>query len=212
MTAGVVERVGRGIYVLPMGRTFDEFDVAAALYPAGVLSHRSAFVLHGITEALPRVVTLTMAGGPHERHMRRYLEGVTYEVVVVTAARFFGHETRYARGTPLCMTDLERTLLDGLLMPRRCGGTPSVLEAFPQAVSRLDAPRFLDYIDRLGIRTLAQRAGAILSTLGCHYLAEALATRSSRRRVLLDPHGPPDGPLHPCFSVVMNVPLEPSNA
>jgi predicted transcriptional regulator of viral defense system len=77
----------------------------------------------------------------------------------------FGIEVGFSFGLPVYMTDLERTLLDALRMPEKCGGIGKVLRAWRDA-SSMDVGRVVDYTDRFDIQNLRQRVGYVLGRLG----------------------------------------------
>ena len=80
--------------------------------------------------------------------------------------RHFGTEQVWAHDARVAITDLERTLLDGLSRPRLCGDFAEVLHALEVAMDRVDIRRISAYAVRLGTAT-AKRLGWILAYCGC---------------------------------------------
>ena len=91
------------------------------------------------------------------------------------------------------MTDLERTLLDGLAMPQHCGGFGEAIYAVAEAMGRLDLERIAEYAQRLG-PAVAKRAGWVLELHGCEApQLEELAAIPIKGHRKLDPTGPKKG-------------------
>ena len=170
----------RGLYAVsstvPGVMFAHEFEIAMALTSPAAISHWSAMHYHGLTEQVPRtvfVLTTTETSAPRMRAAGSsprggaYLAGDTmYRFVRVRPGRLFGTEQVWAHDARVAITDLERTLLDGLSRPRLCGDFAEVLHAFEVAMDRVDIRRISAYAVRLGTAT-AKRLGWILAYCGC---------------------------------------------
>jgi predicted transcriptional regulator of viral defense system len=75
----------------------------------------------------------------------------------------------------------ERTLLDGLLAPERCGGFDNVLGAWVRARDTLDLDRLVEYVERLDVGVVRQRAGFLLEELDLSHPALARWQARARR-------------------------------
>ena len=105
-----------------------EFEIAMTLVNPAVISHWSALHHYGLTEQIPRkvfVLTTVTASVPRLRGTRAsqanggYRVGeTTYHFIQVRPERFFGTEKVWLEDARVTITDPERTLLDGLSMPR----------------------------------------------------------------------------------------------
>ena len=88
------------------------------------------------------------------------------------------------------ITSLERTLLDGLAMPRYCGGFGEVIHAFGEALPRADIDRMVADAPRLGV-AVAKRLGWVLETHGIEDRhLEELADLPVKGYRKLDANGP----------------------
>ena len=76
----------------------------------------------------------------------------------------FGVEVGYSSGLPVYVTDVERTLLDALRMPDKCGGIAKVLRAWRDAPSP-NVARLVEYTELFDIQNLRQRVGYVLERL-----------------------------------------------
>ena len=210
----------RGLYALsptvPGVAAAHEFEIAMALVDPAAISHWSALHHHGLTEQVPRdVFILTTKGtwiprskeSKHRQSSGSYEAGdTTYRFVQVKRDRFFGTEKVWVGDARVSLTDLERTLLDGLSMPQYCGDFAEVLHAFELGLERLNTERITEYAIRLGTTT-AKRLGWALESQGVTLskLGElaALPTKGYRK---LDPTGPRRGPCNSRWMVQENLP------
>jgi predicted transcriptional regulator of viral defense system len=78
----------------------------------------------------------------------------------------FGNTVGYSHGSPIYVTDLERTLLDVLRFPERTGGALELLRVWKLAATRLRLDTLIEYVLRFGQTLLRQRVGFILEELG----------------------------------------------
>ena len=197
----------RGLYALsspvPGVAAVHEFEVAMALVHPAAISHWSALNYHGLTEQIPRrvfVLTTTDVSVPRKRTLESAngrdgypVNGTVYQFIQVRPERYFGTGRIWTGDARVTITDLERTLLDGLAMPQHCGGFGDVVHALGEAIPRLDFERIVEYAQRLG-PVIAKRAGWVLEHQGCEapqldWLA-ALPIKGHRK---LDPTSPRKG-------------------
>ena len=197
----------RGLYALssPVPGVADvhEFDVAMALVEPVAISHWSALNYHGLTEQIPRqvfVLTTTDVSVPRKRTSESAegrggypVNGTVYRFVQVRPERYFGVERIWMGDARVSITNLERTLLDGLAMPQHCGGFGEVIHAFGEAVDRLNINRITEYARRLS-PAVAKRAGWVLEHQGCEApQLDELAALTIKGHRKLDPTGPRKG-------------------
>jgi len=210
----------RGLYALsasvPGVTPAHEFEVAMALVSPAAISHWSAMHHHGLTEQTPRkifVLTSTDASVPRVRGARikgtshEYHVGDTiYQFVQVKPERYFGTEKVWIQEARVTITDLERTLLDGLSMPQYCGDFAEVLHAFEVRGDELDLSRIIQYASKLDTAT-AKRLGWVLEFQGvdpaCLEPLSGLPIKGYRK---LDPTGPRKGPCNRRWMIQENLP------
>ena len=210
----------RGLYALsptvPGVAAAHEFEIAMALVDPAMISHWSALHHHGLTEQVPRdvfILTTTGTWIPRSREGRQgqsrggYAVGdTTYRFVQVKSDRFFGDEKVWVGDARVSVTDLERTLLDGLSMPQYCGDFAEVLHAFQVGLDRLNTERITDYAIRLGVAT-AKRLGWALEAQGVDpSKLKKLASLPIKGYRKLDPTGPRNGPCNSRWMVWENLP------
>ena len=186
-----------------------------ALVEPAAISHWSALHYHGLTEQVPRqifVLTTTETSVPRRRTKLTpagdgYIVGDTaYRLVQVKPERFFGTEQIWVGAARVTITDLERTLLDGLSMPRYCGDFAEVLHAFKRGSTQLNVERIAQYARRLDMAT-AKRLGWVLEHQDLHSAQlDRLAALPVKGYRPLDPTGPRKGHCNRRWMIQENLP------
>ena len=129
-----------------------------------------------------------------------------YQFVRVKPERFFGTRNIWINDVRVTMTDPERTLLDGLMMPQYCGDFAEVLHAFQERGPHLDIKRIIDYAFKLDAATI-KRLGWVLEHAGIasRRLKPLLGVPIKGYRTL-DPTGPRHGPCNRHWMIQENLP------
>ncbi len=217
---GWIVPLRRGLYALsssvPGVAPVHEFEVAMALVSPAAVSHWSALHFHGLTEQIPgtvfvltttRVFTPRVRGSRTESHAAEFVAGdAVFRFVQVKPERYFGTMETWVGEARVTITDPERTLLDGLSMPRYCGDFAEVLHAFEVRGRELDIDRIIGYALRLDAAA-SKRLGWVLESLG---IANSSLARLEERPIKgyrnLDPTGPGSGPRNRRWMIQENLP------
>lgn len=217
---GWIVSLRRGLYALssmvPGVMPAHEFEVAMALVDPAAISHWSALHHHGLTEQAPRkvfVLTTTDASVPRTRGAKAKQDrrgfpvgDTTYQFVQVKPARYFGTQKVWVGEARVTITDLERTLLDGLTMPQYCGDFAEVLHAFEARGADVYLERITEYALKLDAAA-AKRLGWVLEHQGINpSKLERLATLPIKGYRKLDPTGPRKGPCNARWMIQENLP------
>lgn len=218
--SGWLVRLRKGLYALsdsvPGITRAHEFEIAMALVPYGAISHWSALHHHGMTEQVSRkVFTLTPADRPipQSRSKKGPYEGsgfkvgeTIYQFTRIKPDRFFGTEKLWVSEARVTITDPERTLLDGLMMPQYCGDFAEVLHAFDVQRDLLNLDRIIQYALRLDA-AVVKRLGWVLEQLGISSdRLEPLVRVPIKGYRTLDPRGLRKGPCNSRWMIQENLP------
>ena len=129
---GWVKRLARGLYLLvPLEAgpqrawTEDPAIIACQLMRPSYLSFWSALHFHGLTEQVPRVVTLAT----RRYHAPVEILGMRYMFTALTGRKFFGFEPTWVGHQRVPIATPEKAILDSLDHPARAGGMSEVIEA-----------------------------------------------------------------------------------
>lgn len=200
----VAKKGAEGVYIIDVAYAnlldVSEEQIIEEANPWAVFGFATAMVYHGLSDFLPKAVYVIefKDGG----HLGRFPLGTTPEDWVdiefpsprrpkkldetpilwseVQSKWDFGVMVGYSSGLPVYVTDRERTLLDALRSPDKCGGIAKVLTAWKGA-DDCDLDRLVSYTERFEIQNLKQRVGYVLEKLGRTH-ANFAAWRGSLQR------------------------------
>lgn len=172
------------------------------------VSHDSAMDIH---DMLTRPVTVVTATSPR-RLAGRTILGTPYRFIYAPPTALWGYIPIWV--TPheqVAVSDLERTLLDGLARPDLCAGLSQVATALWIRHTDLDWDKLGTYAEKLGGQAAAQRLGYLLElfALGSSALLARLQALTAAGYVRLDPVLPDEGPYLARWRLRIN--LEPAS-
>ncbi len=168
------------------------------------ISHASAMEIHRMTTQPQLVVYATSPRPPRNRK----IFGTEFRFVRCPPARFFGFTEHWATNEEkVRVSDLERTVLDGVRLPRRCGGITEVAKGFWMRRSDIDAKKLVDYALRLDCGSALGRLGYLMELLeiGIASDLDALRRKLSSAYALLDPVLPREGKFIAKWRLRLNV-------
>jgi len=223
-----------GVYIVdvPYANLLEisEEQVIQEANPWAVFGFLTAMVYHGLTDLRPTSVqAIRFKGGEHVRKVplgttpedwvdlrfpeprqpKRYGDSEVFWTEL-QGKREFGVTIGYSFGLPIYITDTERTLVDALRMPKKCGGVEKVFTAWRDAVNseEADIEKIINYIENYNIKIMNQRIGFVLEKLGCkHPKLDAWRTRLQRGgSVKLVAGSPYSGTFSAEWNLSLNVP------
>lgn len=152
----------------------------------------SAMDVHGRVTQPQLVVYITM---PHAVRGRTIL-GTEFRFVRCKPEHVFGTMDHWVDKTEkVVVSDLERTVIDGLKQPEYCGGFSEVAKGFWMRRRDVHIRRLVDYALRLDVGAVIRRLGFLLEVSGIDAAAdlERLRERLTATYHLLDPTLPAEG-------------------
>jgi predicted transcriptional regulator of viral defense system len=156
------------------------------------LSYGSAFDLHQMATQPQFIV---YASSP--RMMRsRIIQGTEFRFVRCKASDLFGiTELWVDKNEKVRVSNLERTLLDGLKQPGYCGGFSEVAKGFSIKHQQIDPQQLIDYAVKLDIGAVNRRLGYLMElyNIGLPIHWNYLKTTLTPTYQLLDPNLPAEG-------------------
>lgn len=213
---GIVCRVQPGLFVLvppELGRatefTGNPYLVARELASGAdyYISHASAMELHRMVTQ-PQFVIFTSTT---KRIRNRTLHGTEFRFVLIGREAVFGVTRHWvSKHETVNVSDLERTVIDGLHLTAYCGGITEVAKGLWMRRGDVNPTRLVDYALRL-------RSGAVIRRLGylleLYRIAEPVELDRLRRSLTatyarLDPTAPEEGPYSSDWRLRRNVPAE----
>lgn len=151
------------------------------------VSHESAMDIHNMLTRPVTTVTVTTT----RRVASREILGIPYRFVTARPDSMWGH-TPYEQ---VEVSDLERTLLDGLARPDLCGGVSEAAAALWNRKDDFDWEKLDEYTRRLGNHAVAKRLGYLLELyhLGNEPVIRTLQGMIGASYAPLDPLLPANG-------------------
>ncbi|QSR84801.1 type IV toxin-antitoxin system AbiEi family antitoxin [Methylacidimicrobium sp. B4] len=167
---GVAARLKPGLYVLvpfELGRECqyagNPLVVAREIMHGEeyYLSHSTAMEIHGMTTQ-PQLVVIVST--PEPRRPVTTL-GVEFRFVRCRRKHLFGLTEHWVtKQEKVCVSDLERTIIDGLKQPQHCGGLTEVAKGLWMRRQDVNADRLVEYAKRIGVGAVVRRLGFLLET------------------------------------------------
>lgn len=218
---GWLVRVRRGLYATvpldaahPEQWQLDPWIVATQVFAPCYIGGWSACSHWELTEQIFRNVVVISAAN-HVRSRQQHIQETDYLVKVLPEEKLFGTRSVWLNATRVLLSDPARTLVDILDDPSVGGGirhVGDVLTEYFESQHRND-DLLLDYIERLGNRTVYKRLGYLAEVLALDapLVVETCRTNISAGYSLLDPTAKSQGRLRRRWNLRLNVKLDAPN-
>ena len=165
---GLVTRLKRGIFVIvppELGST-REYSGNPYLVGRHLAGDAPCFVSHASAMEIHRMVTqpqLDVFLSSPKRIQGRVIQGTKFHFVQIKQDHFFGTMNHWAsKQEAVNVSDLERTILDGLRQPEYCGGVTDVAKGLWMRHTDINPVKLIDYALRLNIGAVNRRLGYLL--------------------------------------------------
>ncbi|MFB3143930.1 MAG: type IV toxin-antitoxin system AbiEi family antitoxin [Candidatus Methylomirabilales bacterium] len=198
---GLVTRLKPGLFILvpfEMGKdnefAGDPYLVASAL--AGgtgyYLSHGTAMEIHQMVTQPQLVVYVSTS----VRLQSRLIMGTEFRFITCKKKSFFGIIDYWAtKQKTVKVSDIERTVIDGLRQPEYCGGLTEVAKGLWMQREKVSPERLMRYAIRLNVGAVIRRLGFLLELyeVATDEITKALRDRLTNTYAPLDPVLPGQG-------------------
>ena len=132
------------------------------------IGYGSAAAYYGMTTQLRRVVFVVT---PSRVRERRVGEG-RVRIVNPTDGKFFGFAPVDVFGFKVMMSDREKTAIDCIDRPGLAGGVSESASILAAASRRLEWPKSVEYLERIGSKALVRRFGWVMDHVGAEMPAD----------------------------------------
>ena len=210
---GIATRLKPGLFILvpfELGREREYLGnplVVARELAGGrdyYVSHASAMDLHQMVTQ-PQLVVYTST--PQAIRPRVVL-GTEFRFVTCKPGHLFGITDHWATKTErIRVSDLERTVIDGLKQSEYCGGVTEVAKGLWMRREEIDPSRLVDYALRLDVGAVTRRLGFLMEVLELDAPRELdrLRSRLTASYAVLDPLLPAEGKYLARWRLRLNV-------
>ena len=132
------------------------------------IGYGSAAAYYGLTTQHRQVIFVVT---PMRVRERRVGEG-RVRIVNPTKAKFFGFAPVDVFGFNIIMSDREKTAIDCIDRPALAGGMAEAASILAAASRRLEWPKALEYLERIGSKALVRRFGWVMDHVGAEMPAD----------------------------------------
>jgi predicted transcriptional regulator of viral defense system len=165
---GLVSRLKSGLFVIvpPELGSSAEYAGNPYLVAERLAGDAPCFISHASAMELHRMVTqpqLTVFASSAKRIPNRTIEGTEFRFVLVKSDHFFGTTSLWiTKQESVNVSDLERTIVDGLRQPEYCGGITEVAKGLWMRRQDIRWAVLVDYALRLRVGAVMRRLGYLL--------------------------------------------------
>jgi len=210
---GIVTRLKPGLFILvpfELGKereyTGNPLIVARELVNGGdyYLSHGTAMEIHRMVTQPQLVVHITTL----QKHRPIHIMGTEFRFIPCKKESFFGLANHWVtKQEKVTISDLERTIVDGLRQPEYCGGITEVAKGIWMRRQDIRVGSLIGYAIRINIGAVIRRLGYILELYGIGTQEDRLILLDhiTSTYVKLDPILPAEGKFIRKWRLQLNV-------
>jgi predicted transcriptional regulator of viral defense system len=210
---GIVTRLKPGLFVLvpfELGKETEYMGnplIVARELTKGkdyYLSHGTAMEINGMTTQPQLVVHVTTL----EKRRPIQIMGTEFRFIASRRGLFFGLADHWVtKQEKVKVSDLERTVVDGLRMPYYCGGITELAKGIWMRKEAIDGGRLIEYALRINSGAVIRRLGYIMELyrIGSLEMMDKLRNRLTETYVKLDPLLPSEGKFLRKWRLRLNV-------
>lgn len=142
----------------------------------------------------------------------RLINNVKYQFVTLGEDRFFGFQKTWIDDyNKVQCSDLEKTIIDCLYMPKYANGITEVTKAIYQSREKINIEKVAMYINEYKTDAVIKRLGFILENLKIlDQLLNLIRNHVSKSYTVLDPSLPRKGKHHATWRIIDNIDIESS--
>jgi predicted transcriptional regulator of viral defense system len=213
---GIVTRLKPGLFILvpfELGKEREYIGnpllVAREILSgkAYYLSHGTAMEIHGMATQPQLVVWATTL----KSHRPITALGVEFRFIHSQKKFFFGLSDHWVtKQEKVRVSNLERTVIDGLKQPEYCGGLTEVAKGLWMRQQDINVSRLIGFAVKMSIGAVICRLGYLLELykIGTHEEWQLLQEHLTETYVQVDPLLPPEGKFLRKWRLQLNVPPE----
>ncbi len=213
---GLISRLKRGLFIIVPS------DLGSATEYAGnpyLIAHRLAgeapcFISHASAMEIHRMVTqpqFVVFASSTKRIRRHIIQQTEFHFVLIKPQNVFGATKHWVtKQESVNVSDLERTVIDGLHHPDYCGGLTEVAKGLWMRRRDMNPSTLVDYALRLNVGAVMRRLGYLLElyAIGSENEWNRLQKSLTATYVALDPLLPKEGKHIKRWRLQLNVSSE----
>jgi predicted transcriptional regulator of viral defense system len=210
---GLVSRLKPGVFVIvppELGST-REYAGNPYLTAISLVGDAPCFISHASAMEIHRMVTqpqFVVFASSAKRMRSRTVHSTEFRFVYIQPEHYFGTTKHWVtKQESVEISDLERTVIDGLRLPEYCGGVTEVAKGLWMRHQDMQPAKLVDYVLRLGTGAVIRRLGYLLELYAIAPESELARLREALTTtyVPLDPMLPKEGPHLRRWRLQLNV-------
>lgn len=213
---GLIARLARGLFsVIPPELGSDrEYAGDPYLTARALVGTAPYYFSYSTAMELHRMVTQPRLGvfvSTSKRIADRKIHSTKYTFVFIRREEIFGTQRHWiTKQEAIVVSDMERTVIDGLRRPEYCGGITEVARALWMRHDNIKVQKLLQYAKQLDIGAVTRRLGYVLELyrLATSENLNGLRQGLTNTYDLLDPVLPRGGRHLASWRLQLNVPAE----
>ena len=165
---GLLSRLKPGVFVVvppELGST-SEYAGDPYLTAKSLAGSAPCFISHASAMEMHRMVTqpqLVVFASSPKRLRSQTVYGTEFRFVFIKPEHYFGTMKHWVtKQESVDISDLERTIIDGLRQPEYCGGVTEVAKGLWMRHQDMQSAKLVDYALRLGTGAVLRRLGYLL--------------------------------------------------
>jgi len=210
---GLVSRLKPGLFIIVPPELGSSAEYAGNPYLTAVrlAGEAPCFISHASAMEIHRMVTqpqLVVFASSLKRIRSRKLHGNEFRFVLIRPEQYFGIVKHWVtKQQTIDISDLERTVIDGLRQPEYCGGVTEVAKGLWMRHQDMRTAKLVDYALRLRVGAVSRRLGYLLDLYGMAPESELARLRASLTATYapLDPMLPEEGPHLKRWRLQLNI-------
>jgi predicted transcriptional regulator of viral defense system len=212
----VIARLKSGLFTLIPQELGSESEYSGNPYLAAraLVGTAPYYLSHSTAMELRRMVTQPRLGifiSTSKRMTDRVVHSTDYKFRFIKSEQIFGTVPHWiTKQEQVVISDVERTVIDGLRRPEYCGGITEVARGLWMRHEDLNAEKLIQYATRLKVGAVIRRLGYLLEIYNLASPAHLDQLRSGLTRTydLLDPLLPTGGRYLSRWRLQLNVPAD----
>ena len=210
---GIVTRLKPGLFILvpfELGKEH-EYTGNPFLIAHEIMGGKGYYLSHGTAMEIHRMVTqpqLVVYVTVFKQRKSVNAHGIELRFITTYKQHFWGIDTHWAtKQEKVKVSDLERTIIDGLKEPQYCGGVTEVAKGFWMRHQDINIKRLVEYAVKIDTGAVIRRLGYLLELykIGTPENLEFLRSRLTESYARLDPHLPAEGDYIRKWRLQLNV-------
>jgi predicted transcriptional regulator of viral defense system len=198
----LIKRIKRNQYIIAETLNEKIYAISTELIKPSYISFWTALSYYGFTEQQIKAIQIISTKQIKNININSYpIHATTY-----TTKKFYGYQKieNFIIATP------EKTIIDSLYQPNKCGGFNEYIKNLQNAWKQLDQKKLFEYLIRFDNKSLISRIGFLIDQLQLekNNFLEKLQEHKSNAPVKLNPFRQKHGKYNSEWNIIINQPLQ----